>query len=502
MFTLLASGLFSVACSIPSGEGLIPDITADELRDHVYYLASDRLQGRKPGTEGYNTAASYAALHFLQADLESFKNGLTGSRRYYQHVPINHYEQDKTNTGLTLSINGTTYSYSASDRFAVTFEGPFEQNVFTGQAVFVGYGIHKPEFGWDDYQNIDLNRKWAVMLHDVPDSLKNDELEGIPEDHLSHTSRISEAQQAGAIGVISLYSKEYFNMQWRNVLRSSHTFYGLPQTGAPGMIYGCPRIAIDSSAIRLLFMDQPFDPLNHEGEYGSFDLKGVEISLNPVYEVHSFSSVNIVAVVHGEDPQLKNEFISVGAHLDHIGAVNNFVINGADDNASGSAAVLEVAEKVARSRPKRSVLFLLYTAEEIGLLGSFYFVSNAPVPAEKIIANINLDMVGRPDGDADDLAVIGADRINPHLKDLIVEVNGRTVNILLDQVDSNSLFERSDQYSFYLRGIPSVLFITGLHNDYHTSRDDADKIDYDFLQQVSELTYEVIMELAGGEVFP
>jgi len=294
--------------------------------------------------------------------------------------------------------------------------------------------------------------------------------------------------------------QNYFNADngWNIIMNTFNSIYSLPQIGGPRFM-NCPRIAIDSTIIQMMFKEQPYNPFYLEGEYGSFDLKGIEVELKKEYNINQISSNNIIAVVTGTDPVLRNEFITVGAHLDHLGIVNDSIVNGADDNASGSAAILEIAEAVACSKPKRSVMFMLYTKEEGGLLGSYFFINNTPVPIENVKANINLDMVGRLDGDANDLAIIGADRINPKLEEVIYEVNNRTLNLSLDSMDINNLFERSDHYSFYLKEIPSVLFITGLHNDYHTPRDDPEKLDYDFLQKVSQLTYEVIMELANDE---
>lgn len=209
--------------------------------------------------------------------------------------------------------------------------------------------------------------------------------------------------------------------------------------------------------------------------------------------------MNVVALVPGSDPGYEKEFITAGAHLDHMGIRRDSIYNGADDNASGCAVILEVAEAVALSHPKRSVLFILYDNEERGMVGSGFFIKNAPVPLEQIKVNINLDMVGRPDGIMTELGILGSDEMDQGLKELIYATNSKTSMLILDSIDSRNYFRRSDQYSFYKEGIPSVLLTTGEHDEYHTPRDDPEKIDYAFLEKVGLLTYEVIMAMANAE---
>ena len=210
-------------------------------------------------------------------------------------------------------------------------------------------------------------------------------------------------------------------------------------------------------------------------------------------------SDNVAAFVIGSDPSLQDEYISAGAHLDHVGIRRDSIYNGADDNASGCSLILEVAEAVALSKPKRSVIFILYTAEEMGMVGSEFFIAHSPVQVTQIKANLNFDMVGRPDGVACELGVIGASEIYSGLQELIFSVNDYKLGLDLDTTDYNDYFRRSDQYSFYSAGIPAVLFTTGEHPEYHTPGDDPEKIDYEFLRKVSDLAYETIMDLANGE---
>jgi len=278
--------------------------------------------------------------------------------------------------------------------------------------------------------------------------------------------------------------------------------YAASQFYTDGLSPVCP----DSSGYSLFFQYMPgtgdetlfmeiCSKLHVEGPAAYESLDGT--LLNSVSVEKPLAKMNVVALVRGTDPSCANEFITAGAHLDHLGVRQDSIYNGADDNASGCAVILEVAGAVALSRPKRSVLFILYDNEERGMVGSDFFVRNPPVPVEQIKVNINLDMVGRPDGIMTELGVLGARQLESGLKELIYRVNDQTSMLPLDSVDSRNYLRRSDQYSFFRAHIPSVLLTTGEHMEYHTPRDDPEKIDYDFLEKVGLLTYEVVMELAN-----
>jgi Zn-dependent M28 family amino/carboxypeptidase len=259
---------------------------------------------------------------------------------------------------------------------------------------------------------------------------------------------------------------------------------------------GLKTIMVDDS-IKTYFQQASLEKI----EFKSIVLKSGAIGViglkNNTMQV---KSSNVIAVVTGTDVVLKNEYITVGAHLDHLGVLNDSIYNGADDNASGSAAVLEIADAVAHSKPKRSVIFILYTAEEEGLLGSRYFINNPPVPVKNIKFNLNLDMIGRPAGEANDLFIVSAGKISQKYKKLLQAINNKTEKIVLDTIDKKNFSKRSDQASFYPKGIPNLFFSTGVHIDYHKPSDDPAKIDYNFLRCVSRLSYDLVMELADEQL--
>jgi hypothetical protein len=210
---------------------------------------------------------------------------------------------------------------------------------------------------------------------------------------------------------------------------------------------------------------------------------------------------NVVAIVEGTDHKLKDEFVTVGAHLDHVSPRNGEICNGADDNASGSVGVIEVAEAIAMNPPKRSVIFILYAGEEMGLRGSRYFLENPPVPLKKIVANINLDMIGRTgrglDADKKEIYLRYSSEVSPEFKDFVKKVNKMTIKYPLVYVEDSKSPGGSDHQSFLRKEIPAIMFFSGLHNDLHQPGDDADKIQYDKVQKISQLVYELTRELGN-----
>ena len=211
-----------------------------------------------------------------------------------------------------------------------------------------------------------------------------------------------------------------------------------------------------------------------------------------------FISNNIIGFVEGTDPELKNEYVTVGAHLDHV-KYGDKVYNGADDNASGSVGVIEIAEAIAMNPPKRSVIFLLFTGEEMGLIGSRYFLNNPPVPLDNIVANINLDMIGRTgrglDQEKKEHILRYSSKVSPEFKKFVKKVNKKTINWPLVYKEDKDSPGGSDHMSFLRKDIPAIFFFSGLHSDLHRPGDDADKIEYEKMQKICQLVYELTMEL-------
>lgn len=472
-------------------------ITVAELRDHVFYLASDSLLGRMTGTPEFNQAAYYTISQFQQAGLYPGYTTPSGNVSYIQPVLIDKCSYNESKTIIELSINGKEYSKIIGREFIMQIGRKLDNLTLKGDVAFVGYGIKEPIYGWNDYKDIDTKNKWVIFINSIPDSILNYFPDNIAQQYRflpdREKKRINTALESGAIGTISILPKSNYS-KWNLISSQWKETY----LNDPWMYYECDNILIDTATIKLLFKDQLFDPLNLSGKYCTFNLINTNITFRKDLIISNTSTSNVLALIEGTDQELYNEIITIGAHLDHLGVVGDSIYNGADDNASGCAAILEIAEALIHSKPKRTILFLLYGGEEVGFLGSNYFVHHPTFPIENIKVNLNLDIMGRIDGDAKDLSVIGADRINSNLKDRIIAVNNRTEHLLLD-FPISPMINSSDHYPFYLMGIPSVLFTTGEHKDYHTPADDPAKIDYDFFQKNCRLIYEIVLNMANGD---
>jgi hypothetical protein len=475
-------------------------ISVAELRDHMFYLASDELEGRMPGERGYAIAAEYGSTQFRQAGLAPVCLDAEGKKTYLQQVRlIKRIRGEKSK--LQLKSDSEINSLRFGDDFFFQLSGDEERVELSDSMVFAGYGIHEPDFGWDDYKDIDVTGKWVIYMFGSPTKDGKSVLpEGLSESYANpmegYQRKGNTAKEAGALGVVVIYNQERFQM-WDILRHATRIQCSLP--GHNRLFHTlCDEVFINQEPLKQLFKNRPYDPITEEGDYKSFAMDDVILSLEAQISSEEIQSANVVAMVEGTDPKLKEEYITVGAHLDHVGRDGSTIFNGADDDASGCVAVMEAAEAVALNPPKRSVIFILYTGEELFFMGSQHFVMNPPVPLEQIVLNINLDMVGRPDGEAEDLAVnVGIDK-DSTLKDLINSVNKRNTNLSLDY-SYDKYFLMSDHVAYHLSGIPVVFFHNGDHEDLHKASDDAEKIDYEFLRKASQLTYFLIMELANGK---
>jgi hypothetical protein len=466
----------------------------------MYYLASDELGGRLPGEEGYDAAARYAATQFRQAGLAPVCHDTDGRETYLQQVPIIKKTIAVENE-LRLKTNSEARSLSFGDEFFFTFPVESEKIDLSGSLVFAGYGIHEPQYGWDDYAGIDVRGKWVVYMFGDPkkdgNSVLPEELSKAYSDRMEGYYRKGlAAAEEGALGVVVIFNEESFRL-WEIIRHATREECTLPDLD-PLLPRLCVEVFLNKEPLKRLFQNRSFNPLSGEGEYSSFSMEDVTLSLETQIRAEDIQSYNVVGMVKGTDPEVNEEYITVGAHLDHVGEKDGVVFNGADDDASGCAAILEAAEAVALNPPRRSVIFVLYTGEEMGFMGSQHFVSNSPVPLKNIVVNINLDMVGRPDGDARELATMISYDLAPSLEDIMDSVNRRTTNLRLDH-EFRKYFNMSDQVVYYRSGIPVVFFHTGDHADVHQATDDAEKIDYEFLKKSSELTYHLTLELANRE---
>lgn len=489
-------------------------ITIDELKKHITILASDSMGGRPAESKIYEKAAAYAVEEFRYARLLPPFTDEKGTKTYYQPVPfLKRLPGDKSRLIIKTADGETTFFESEHFKMNYCCHSDFPEGPLP--IVFIGYGIEEPDAGWNDYEGLNLEGKLAVAVHGVP---MQDTTAVLPRElHEKYSSRegyrvryesMVKRKIAGLIWVAENRLLETWEDLYKMNFRIGLFYDGDAPSKIPmEQLWGPQgnRIYVKQDVVKILFQNQTFSPVGIEGHFGpdyrTFELENVSVAYEKTASAGRHVSYNIAAWVEGVDPDLKHEYVTIGAHLDHLPSDGGPIFNGADDNASGVAGVLEIAESIAANPLRRSVLFVLYTAEEMGLYGARHFVHHFPVAPENIVANINLDMIGRSTPDnAETRAeyVEDADSIDSAFKTLIDEVNSKTVNWpLIHQSSSTS------DHSIYLEHeINAASFFSGFHPDFHQPTDDADKIDYEKVAKLSKLAYEIIRELGNTPVLP
>jgi len=481
----------------------VDTITADAIRHHVYFLAADALEGRYTGSKGYQIAAQYGESQFRSAGLKPIvKQG--DQFVYLQPVPVAK-RTSKAEPELTVKTRkGETRFLHARDFRWLDGEILGCENKPL-PVVFVGYGIHEPAAGWDDFKGLDVKNKVIVMRLGAP--MKNGK-PVLPEAlHKKYTApsslqvKLMEMILMPAAAIL-VPADESMLTAWDQIPMQTNK----PQISLNDRSAAAWRIAsifaVKPEIMEALFAGQkkamPKPDAKDTSKVKGFDLRGVTLFLATSFQDEEVSAGNVVGLVEGTDPVLKNEYVAVIAHLDHLAPRKGETMNGADDDASGCAGLMEVAEAVALKPFKRSVVFVLFAGEELMAIGSRHFLNACPIPRGKIIADIDLDMIGRTDeASQSDRAhyALDTDNLRSEFKKLIMEVNDRTVRWPLKYEIQPDI--GSDNLVFELIGkIPGVFFYSGNQPDRHKSTDDADKIDFEKAEKISRLAYEITRELA------
>ena len=475
---------------------------AKAIEAHMGFLAADVLAGRETGSKEHEIASAYIATQ-LQA-LGLAPAGDNGS--YYQRVPMRKAYLDQKSARFVLHVDGKDTELSYPKAF---FTGPSKQFTttdVTAPLVFAGYGLVSDEFGINDYDQLDVKGKIVVLLSGRPKSL--------PSEEAAHLNSLKTrlAAERGAVGIITIHTPQQEKVRPYN---SSLMYLSAPQMewlhadGTPADSYpdlkGGAYIHPDAAAA--LFSKAPstlsdiFSQLENNQSPKGFAL-GVSASLSRKSTHSDIESPNVVAVLPGSDPVLKDEYVVVTAHSDHIGLSNDLrsedkINNGAMDNAAGVAILLETARLFAQlpQAPKRSILFVVVTGEEKGLLGADYFANNPTRPIEKLVANVNLDMPVLLYPFADMIA-FGA---NHSSLGKVVEQAAAKEGIALsaDPMPEQAIFTRSDHYTLVKKGVPAVFLMTGFKSQdpnqdggkiwgsffakhYHKPSDDIPSLEKDY----------------------
>ncbi len=512
------------ATSTNDADGWIGD--AEALRAHMQFLSDDLLEGREAGSRGYDVAALYAANYFASLGLKPA--GDEGS--YWQNVPLLKITRDAAGAQMALIRDGRRQQLTYAEDFIVTSSSAHEESDVTAPMVFVGWGVEAPEFGVNSYENIDVEGKIVVLFGGGPPQLPAEERAHFG----SGATKAALAASKGAVGMISIYTPAFEQIYSFERLAALSDRSGMTWISPDGEAHAAhPEIRASAvmapEATQQLFdgADAAYADLRNAAAAGdampSFDLLG-EATLAQRTRHQQVSSPNVAAMLEGGDPDLKDEYVVYTAHLDHDGygpeVDGDNLYNGAVDNASGSSVVLDIARAFveAEKKPRRSVIFLLVTAEEKGLRGAGYFAHHPTAPIENIVANINSDGVMMFFDFADVLAFGDThSTIKAHLTK-IADLMG--LGVMADPYPEQGFFTRSDHYRFVQQGVPSVFMLLGftatdgtnageqafqtyLGQHYHKPSDDlAQPFDYVAGAKFVEFQYRLGESIANADERP
>lgn len=492
-------------------------ITAAQLKDYLSFIASDVMEGRDTPSRGLDTTAQFLATCLSRWGFKPA--GDDGS--YFQKIALSREVIDKAETRVQLN----SQALAIGDDY-IPFARPAE--VPAAQLVFAGNGWFVKSKNIDAYKGVDAKGKIAVIFgppNGYPNGIKSSDLTGRRGEDWMNASEY--AQKQGVGGIVIVPDFQYLANWDRNRTRIEErgiTKVAKFQSTAGAQI---PEIVISPRVANILFQGEKQNaPSIFESIYAGQSL--VPFGLNPDKKLSltvrvksdGATTQNVVAVFEGSDPVLKNEYVALGAHYDHVGIgipVNgDSIYNGADDDGSGTTALLAIAEALAKAskRPKRSVLFVWHAGEEKGLWGSRYFTDYPTIPLDKIVTQLNIDMIGRSKKEGDtnprnrelsgpnEIYVIGSKMMSTELGDLTESVNKQYLNLSYDfryddPGDPNRFFFRSDHYNYARKGIPIVFFFDGEHEDYHRPGDSVDKIDFQKMEKVARTIYMTLWEVAS-----
>jgi hypothetical protein len=455
-------------------------ITQEDLYKHLSILASDEYEGRETAMKGQKMAAEYIENHFKAVGL------LPGNgSSYLQSFPVVVKDPKK----VTFCLNKDSLSFLNDFYYLGNIIDTLIENI---PLIYIGHGVDQE--GVSDYTHQDVKGKIVVITEGIPAT-------GVDFVWTNWRKKVEAATTHGALAVLTLQErydtqvkviKEYVE----NPRMSLHNKGNKPNNQLPN-IYMNPSTFTKYTGIL------PQEKGDIAGVTAKLDFRTSQL----------LQSENVLGLLEGTD--LKNEILVITAHYDHIGYDNGEVCNGADDDGSGTVALLELAEafsiaKKAGYGPRRSILFMTVSGEEKGLLGSDYYTQFPVFPLENTIANLNIDMIGRKDSlhNTDKYVyLIGADRISKDLHHISEKVNKQTVNIELDYTynrptDPNMFYYRSDHYNFAKNNIPVIFYFSGVHEDYHKPTDDVEKILFEKYTSITQLVFYTAWELVNRNEKP
>ena len=560
---LVAAFMFSSAAAKSNGRDAI---TQEDLKEWLTYLASDELEGRNTYTEGLGIAAGYIAERLRSWGVRP--GGPNGS--YFQRVAVLGVKSENNST-ITVEANGQTHTFKNKEGITFPSNVGGKRTLTSDQIEFVGYGLNAPLARHNDYEGRNVKGKTVVFLGSAPPkgmegmqyrralggrSRYATELEGAVA-----SIGVAGGFRRGAGGQLGGQAQGAQGQSGQGV--SAQTEAGGPPGGGQfggGQADGSdfttvqrldaaipPAATGQDDFFEFLFSgsDVKYAELKDKASKGEplpgFTLKNVRITFNidAKYQVlRTQYTHNVIGIVEGSDPKLKDTFVAFGAHYDHVGyaegeagqganaprglrppgrvtegATNDRVWNGADDDGSGTVTIMGLAKAFATGqKTRRSLVFVWHSGEEKGLWGSRYFADYPTVPMDKIVAQVNMDMVGRNRDnkaeEANTVYIVGSDRISTEFHNITVDANAAIAKQLKldyemnDPTDLEQIYYRSDHYSYAAKGVPIVFLTTGLHPDYHANTDSVEKINFEKMARIGQYAYEIAARTANLDHAP
>jgi Zn-dependent M28 family amino/carboxypeptidase len=509
----LAQGHAKARSAPAAAQGNAQAIKAAELKDFLYYVASDEMEGRNTPSRGLDTTARFIATNLSSWGLKPAGDDGT----YFQKIVL---VQNKVDTEAgSVEVGGQKLT------FGVDYLPGYSSGTAKGPLVYVGNGWVIKAKNIDPYKNLDIKGKIIVAAGDsFPKGVSFRELQGKQgEDFSFPADYAARHDAAGVILIPSSRTISTWDKRRKALTQPSATVVEKFQQ-SPNSV---PVITLSEKMVTALFAGEKFDGATifkhavSNDPVESFELSSSkEVSFTVAAQKEKVMTQNVVAICEGSDPVLKNEYVAIGAHYDHVGIgdkpINGDAIyNGADDDGSGTVSVMAIAEAFAKGpAPKRSILFVWHCGEEKGLWGSRYFTDYPTVPIDQIVTQLNIDMIGRSKkiGDTNpknaeltgpnEIYVIGSKMMSTELGEVSEAVNKSFLKLSFnykydDPKDPNRFFFRSDHFNYAQKGIPIIFYFDGVHEDYHQPSDSPDKIDYQKMEKVARTIYVTGLTIAN-----
>lgn len=484
-------------------------ITAKDMKAILSVLASDEYEGRETGTEGQRKAADYIADKFKSLGFPAVGE----EDSYFQKMVYTGESWNK----VRLTVGEEEYRH-LWDFYTFPTRNSHRPEIKVEEIVFLGYGIDDDKYS--DYGNKSVEGKTILIYAGEPVKPNGNYLLSDTEEQSEWSTNwkkklmIAKAKGVDLVLIIDPNLKENISENRRFLLSSSMRIGEgeKPEENFPNNLFISSTIAKELVGKKFKKVAKARDKIIKKGKLKPVTI-ATDLAIVQDKNTRQLLGSNVLGYIEGSDPKMKEEVVIITAHYDHLGKRGKSIYNGADDNGSGTTTVLEVAEAFAKAKeagagPRRSVLVMLVSGEEKGLLGSKYYVENPTFPIENTVANVNVDMVGRVDKKYEEnpnyIYVIGSDRLSTELHEINETANKTYTNLTLDYTyneddDPNRYYYRSDHYNFAEKGIPAIFYFNGTHEDYHRPSDTIEKINFEKMEKIGQLVFYTAWELANRD---